>query len=65
MTTVMIVHSTCGSKVYIGMYIHDCMTSQCSFYYNETNCPFLCILSHFEVINNMQPLYMVIGYMHL
>ena len=25
MTTVMIVHSTCGSRVYIGMYIHDCM----------------------------------------
>ena len=30
MTTVMIVHSTCGSRVYIGMYIHDCMTSECS-----------------------------------
>ena len=31
MTTVTIVDSTCGSKMYIGMYIHDCMTS---FYYN-------------------------------
>ena len=31
MTTVMIVHSTCGSS----MYIYDCMTSQCSFYYNQ------------------------------
>ena len=38
MTTVMIVHSTCGSRVYIGGYIHDCMTSECSdnkcSYYN-------------------------------
>ena len=34
MTTVMIVPTTCGSRVYIGMYILDCMTSQCSFYYN-------------------------------
>ena len=30
MTTVMIVHYTCGSRVYIGMYIHDCMSSECS-----------------------------------
>ena len=38
MTTVMIVDYTCGSSMYIGMYIHDCMTSQCSdnkcLYYN-------------------------------
>ena len=27
MTAVMIVHSTCGSRMYIGMYIPDCMIS--------------------------------------
>ena len=31
MTTDMIIHSICGSRVYIGMYIHEYMTSQCSF----------------------------------
>ena len=30
MTTVMIVPTTCCSRVYIGMYIHDCMNSECS-----------------------------------
>ena len=53
MTTVMIVHSTCGSRVYIGTYIHDRNISDKNcFYYNqlfETN---HFILSHFEVINN-------------
>ena len=36
MTTVMIVHSTCGSRLYIGTYIHDCMISDNNcFYYNQ------------------------------
>ena len=30
MNIVMIVHSTCGSRVYISMYIYDCMTNECS-----------------------------------
>ena len=53
MTTVMIVYSTCSSRVYIGTYIHDCMISDNNcFYYNqlfETN---HFILSNFDVINN-------------
>ena len=36
MTTIMIVHSTCGSRVHIGTYIHDCMISDKNcFYYNQ------------------------------
>ena len=57
--------SLCGSRVYIGMYIPDCMISDNNcFYYNqcfETNCPFRCILSHFEVINNSLFIIMVVG----
>ena len=35
MTTVMIVHSTCGSRVYIGTYIHDCMISDNNCFYKS------------------------------
>ena len=35
MSTVMIVHSTCGSMVYIGTYIHDCMISDNNCFYKS------------------------------